>query len=236
MIHPTRTNLLLLKEKSRSVVNSIGILKARRQALIREFLSATIPFLRSRDEVRSIYGKAIRELGFSLGHEGTDYIESIVLTTGRELGVEIAEKSVMGLRYRDIKAHESAVRAPDERGYDYLSTTGHLEESIHLYETIVESMLEMAAYESKLKRLGEEIRRITRRIRVLEERIQPALREQIKSIGQYIVEREREAYYRLKRFKEIRRGRYSRYGQSVPEQKRPLPAAEGAADNGSRHE
>ncbi len=229
MIHPTRTNLLLLKEKSRSVVNSIGILKARRQALIREFLSATVPFLRSRDDVKSIYAEAIRELRFSLGHEGTDYIESLVITTGREFGVEIAEKSVMGLRYRDVKAHESAVRAPDERGYDYFSTTSHLEESIHLYETIVETMLEMAAYESKLKRLSEEIRRITRRIRVLEERVQPALRERIKSIGQYIVEREHESYYRLKRFKEIRHGRRFISGQSGPGPEQVAQPDEGAA-------
>ncbi len=204
MIHPTRTNLLLLKEKSRSVVNSIGILKARRQALIQEFLSATIPFLGSRNQVKRLYGKATAELHISLGHEGKDCIESIMLVTRRDLGVEITEKSVMGLRYRDVKTHESAVRPPDERGYDYLSTTPHLEESIHLFETIVESMLEIAAFESKLKRLSDEIQRITRRMRVLEERILPALQNQIKSIAQYIVEREREAYYRLKRFKEIR--------------------------------
>ena len=41
MIHPTRTNLLLLKEKSSSVSNSIGILKSRRQALIIEFLKTS---------------------------------------------------------------------------------------------------------------------------------------------------------------------------------------------------
>lgn len=204
MIHPTRTNLLMLKEKSRSVVNSIGILKARRQALIQEFLLTSIPFLRSRDEVRRLYGKAAGELHLSLGHEGEDYIKSIILVTRRDLGVEITEKSVMGLRYRDVTAHESAVRSPDERGYDYRSTTAHLEESIHLFETVVESMIEMAAYESKLKRLAAEIQRITRRIRVLEERILPNLRRQIKSIGQYILEREREAYYRLKRFKVMR--------------------------------
>jgi len=82
-------------------------------------------------------------------------------------------------------------------------TSSHLEKAINLFETVVESMLELAAFESKLKRLGEEIRRITRRIRVLEEKIQPVLQERIK--GQYITEREREAYYRLKRFKEIRK-------------------------------
>lgn len=205
MIHPTRTNLLLLKEKSHSVVNSIGILKARRQALIREFFSTTAPFLRSRDGVKDIYAEAVRELQVSRSHEGSDYIDSLVITTGREFGVEIEVKKVMGLRYRDVTAHESAVRLPDERGYDYRYTSSHLEEAINLFETLVESMLELAAFESKLKRLGEEIRRITRRIRVLEEKIQPVLQERIKSIGQYITEREREAYYRLKRFKEIRK-------------------------------
>jgi len=206
VIHPTRTNLLLLKEKSHSVVNSIGILKARRQALIREFVSSTAPFLRSRKEVKKIYAKAARELRLSRSHEGSDYIDSLVITTGREFGVDITIKKVMGLRYRDVTAQESVVRPPTERGYDYLCTSSHLEEAIYLFETLVASMLELATFESKLKRLGEEIRGITRRIRVLEERIQPALQERIKSIDQYITEREREAYYRLKRFKEICKG------------------------------
>lgn len=205
MIHPTRTNLLLLKDKSRSVENSMAILRARRQALIREFLATTAPFTRSREEIRSGYARALEELSLALGHEGEVFVESLEGVAGRELGVEITERSVMGLKYRDVTVEESPVRSPEERGYDYRSTTPHIEESIHLFETIVAEMLEIAAYESKLKRLGEEILRITRRVRVLEERILPGLRRNIRTIAQYIGEREREAYYRLKRFKELRR-------------------------------
>lgn len=207
MIHPTRTNLLLLKDKSRSVANSVGILKARRQALIREFLTTTLPFLRSREELKGAYAKALGELHLSLGMEGGDFMESIVAVTRRELGVEVAERSVMGLKYREVTVQETPVRRPDERGYDYRFTTPHLEEAIYLFETIMAEMVEMAAFESKLKRLGDEILRVTRRIRVLEERVLPPLRERIKAIAQYIGEREREAYYRLKRFKGIRGGR-----------------------------
>lgn len=87
------------------------------------------------------------------------------------------------------------------RGYDYLPTTPHLEESIYLFEKIVESMVEIAAFESKLKRLGEEIIKTTRKIRVIEERVLPDLKNDIKTIVQYMEEREREAFYRLKRFK-----------------------------------
>lgn len=203
MIHPTRTNLLLLKEKSRSVVNSIGILKARKQALIKEFLAATLPFLRSREEIRQSYGKALRELAITMGREGKNNIESIVKVTEREFGIDVIEKSIWGLRYKDLLFHDAPVRAPDKRGYDERGTTPHLEESAGLFEKLLEVMLHLAEYESKLKRLGEEIVRTTRRIKVLEEMVLPALKLQVKTIAQYIGERERESFYRLKRVKSI---------------------------------
>lgn len=205
MIHPTRTNLLALKDKARSVTGSIGILKARRLALIREFLAMSAPFLRSRDEVKTAYARAITELRLSLGNEGEDCIESLESVGGRELGVEITDRSVMGLHYRDVTVTEEPVRSPEERGYDYRSTTPHLEETIHLFESIMAEMLEIAAFESRMKRVGDEIMRVTRRTRVLEERTLPGLRRDIRGIAQYIGERDREAHYRLKRFREFRR-------------------------------
>ena len=81
------------------------------------------------------------------------------------------------------------------------ATTPHLEEGTALFEKLLESMLHIAQYESKIKRLGEEILRTTRRIKVLKEMVLPGLKIQIKTIAQYIGERERESYYRLKRVK-----------------------------------
>jgi V/A-type H+/Na+-transporting ATPase subunit D len=203
MIHPTRTNLLMLKEKSRSIVNSIGILKARKQALIKEFLTATLPFLRSREEIKKSYGRAIRELAISLGREGKDTIDSLAVATERDFGIEVKEKSIWGLRYKDIAYHDTPVRQADERGYDESATTPHLDDTVNLFEKLLESMLTIAEYESKLKRLGDEIVKTTRRIKVLEEMVLPGIKRQIRTIGQYIGEREREAFYRLKRVKSI---------------------------------
>ena len=204
MIHPTRTNLLLLKEKSRSVTNSVGILKARRLTLIREFLLTSLPFLRSRNEVREEYAKALAELALSVGIEGRVAIESLVAAGTGGTAVEIAERTVMGLRYRDVTVQVSPEREVDERGYDYRVTTPHLEEAVAGFEAIIAAMLEDARYVSKLKRLGEEIERVSRRTRVLEERVLPLLIRQIRTIAQSLGEREREEYYRLKRFKGVR--------------------------------
>jgi len=205
MIHPTRTNLLLLKEKRQSVHNSTGILKARRQGLIRELLAASAPFLASRDKVQATYGRAIRELALSAGIEGQEFLDSIEAVAMRDFGLEVREQSVMGLRYRDVSVQETPLRRLDERGYDFRCTTPRLEEMLHHFEQILESMLEIAVYESKLKRLAEEVLRVTRRIRVLEERVMPELTRQVRAIAQFLGERERESSFRLKRFREYAR-------------------------------
>jgi V/A-type H+-transporting ATPase subunit D len=203
MIHPTRTNLLMLKDKRRSVINSIGILKARKQALIKEFLAATAPFLRSREDIRRSYGRAIRELALSLGREGKETIGSLTAATARKFDIEVREKSIWGLRYKDIAYHDAPVRKPDGRGYYEYGTTPHVGECATLFEKLLENMLQIAEYECKLKRLGEEIVRTTRRVKVLEEMVLPGIKQQIRTIAQYIGEREREAFYRLKRVKGI---------------------------------
>ena len=203
MNRPTRTNLLLLKDKARSVTGSVGIMRARRLALMRELLAMSAPFLRSRDDVRTAYTQALVELQLALGHEGEAFIDSLESSAGRELGVAIAEVSIMGLRYRAVTVGETAARSVEERGYDYRATTPHLEEALRLFEGILAQMLETAAFESRMKRVGEEILRVTRRTRVLEERVLPGLKKEIRQIAQYLGEREREAYCRLKRFREL---------------------------------
>jgi V/A-type H+-transporting ATPase subunit D len=204
MIHPTRTDLLQLKEKVASVANSVAILKARRQALIRELLASIQPFLHSRDAIRTAYGTAITELHLAKGHEGNSFIETLAAGSAREVGVDVAEKNVMGVRYRELTGWGPFVRTPDQRNYGYALTTPHLEESLHLFERTVQEMLEIAAFENKLQMLGREIQHVTRRTRVLEERVLPRLKAQIRAITHYIGEREREAHFRLKRFKTMR--------------------------------
>ena len=201
MIHPTRTDLLQLKERVTSVANSVAILRARRQALIREFLESVRPFLRSREAVRAEYARALGELQLATGHEGVALIDALAATSERDIGADIAEQKVMGVPYRGLTVWGPFVRSPEQRNYGYATTTPHLEESVYLFEKIAESILATAAYENKLEKLGEEIRHVTRRTRVLEERVLPKLRSDIKTIVQYISEREREAHFRLKRFK-----------------------------------
>jgi V/A-type H+-transporting ATPase subunit D len=201
MIHPTRTDLLLLREKAASIANSVSILQARRQALIREFLASVRPFLRSRDGMAARYASAIAELNLARGHEGDALIDLIAAGSARDVGVEIADRSVLGVRYHDLKVWGPFVQTPAERGFGYANTSPHLDEAAYAFEKLTEDLLEMATYEARLKRLGDAIQQVTRRVRVLEERVLPQLLNDIKSVAQHIGEREREAHFRLKKFK-----------------------------------
>ena len=201
MIQPTRTNLLQLKDRLRAVDNCTTILKGRRQALIKEFLKITQPLIASREELSLAYARAIDALHVSKAREGPPAVVALAAASRREIAVEVAEGNLLGLRFRDLTMHETVARDFEERPYDMLGSSPWLDEAIEEFEGIVEEMLSLANFEGKFRRLAEELVRLTRRIRILEERISPALTKDIHAMGQYLAERERETYFRLKRFK-----------------------------------
>lgn len=210
MIQTTRTNLLLFKARLQAVTNCTVILKGRRQALIKEFLKITRPLMQSREEVAQAYARALDALQVGMAREGDPAVRALAVASRRSLAVEVAEGNLLGLRYRDLVRHESVARTFDERPYDMLSSSTWLDEAIDAFEGIVEEMLALASFEGKFRRLAEELVRLTRRIRILEERVAPSLKSEIRSMAQYLSEREREGYFRLKRFKEIRSAKDSR--------------------------
>ncbi|NIQ94174.1 MAG: V-type ATP synthase subunit D [Desulfuromonadales bacterium] len=201
MLHPTRTNLLGLKDRRGSVNNSIRILKARRQALIKEFINASRQFVNERREIRDMYRQAIAELAGTRVLEGPGLLASFAAVNRRDPQIVIKRRNRMGVTYHDVTVQDSIIRNLEDRPYDFWDTSHRLEETIYDFERVAEAVLFLAIHESKLKRLGEEITRVSRRIRVLEDRILPRIETNIHTISQYLGERERESYYRLKRFK-----------------------------------
>lgn len=205
-MHPNRAQLIQLRERRQTVLGSVEILKGRRQALLREFLAATKPLLRTRAAIRTKYIAALQHLRLTLGAEGEPFVASLAGVNRQELGLQIVPRNILGLRYFELSVSQTPLRTPAERGYDLRGNTPHLEEALDLFERIAAEMLETAAYEAKLKRLEEELRRLARRIRVLEERLEPQLAREIQQVVLAIGEREREEHFRLRRFKQRRRG------------------------------
>jgi V/A-type H+-transporting ATPase subunit D len=210
MIHPNRTYLLQQKERRQAVANSLAILKARRQALIMEFLASARPFLLNRRQLSTEYRRAIEELQLERALDGTDTVASVAMVSSRDIEVRIEPRNILGVRYKEALV-AGAIRSSDEEfPYDPGGTAPPLEEATERFKLILENMLKFAGFESKIKRLARDIGQLSRKSRVLEQRVLPELHRTIRTAVQYIGEREREDHYRLKKFKELKGG--SRFG------------------------
>jgi len=203
MIHPNRTYLLQQKERKKTVENSLNILKARRQALILEFMASARPFLLTRREISGAYRLAIEDLQLALVRDGRNGVSSIAAVSERDVRVRIEPRNILGVRYRETLVEGGIKSKTTEIQYDPGGVSGHFEEAVNRFETILENMLVFAGFESKLKKFSRDIRQISRKSRVLEQRVLPALGRNLKTAVQYISEREREDHYRLKKFKDM---------------------------------
>ena len=134
MIQPTRTNLLLLKDRLHAVLNCTTILKGRRQALIKEFLKITKPLMQSREEVSQAYARALDALQVSKARESPVAVDALSAISRRKIAVEVAEGNLLGLRFRDLTMHETVARTFDERPYDMYGSSPWLDETIHEFE------------------------------------------------------------------------------------------------------
>ncbi len=199
-VSPTRMNLLIRKRQIKIAQQGASLLKNKRDALLREFMDLIKPILKDRKELDENLRKAVSVLAIALGVDGSEKLESAALATKREYLLKVEEKRVWGVKLPSIEGTEMK-RSILERGYSPLSITSRIDLTAEAFENIVNLIVRMAPMEIKLKKLGNEIKKTTRRVNALEERLIPDLKEQVKFIRQVLEDREREDKFRLKRLK-----------------------------------
>ena len=69
------------------------------------------------------------------------------------------------------------------------------------FETALDAIVDTAPLQVRIRRLGAELQRTTRRINTLEQRVITQLQQEIAGIELRLQERDREEQFRLKRFK-----------------------------------
>lgn len=147
--------------------------------------------------------RARNGLAMALGLAGREAVVSAGFSARREVAFDLVERNVWGVRFPDIR-FESAVRPADGRGISLLGSAPAVDESARRFEEVLDLTFEVVSVEMKLKRIGQEIRKLTRRINALRDRVVPGLRSAARRIVSALEEREREDLFRVKRFKAAR--------------------------------
>ena len=207
-VSPTRMNLLALKGRILTAGEGARLLKGKRDALMREFLATVGTVIDSRQKLARLCREGMSTLNAAKALEGEFLLESAALGARRALPIEVRDRRVWGISVPEIELRD-LVRAFNARGYNPLTTPVLVEETAEAFEKILDQALKIAVQETRLRRLGEEIRKTSSRVNALEQVLLPGLRRDVSEIGALLEEHSREETFRLKRLKEKARERPS---------------------------
>ncbi len=176
------------------------LLKKKRDALLLEFMSVMDIALQASEELQRVAREASFALALAKAVDGTVAVKSVALATRGEATVDISGSYVMGVPIPDVKKRSFA-RSSIGRGYSIIGVSSRIDEAAERFEREIDAILEIAAVETKLRRLGLEIQKTRRRVNALEYIVLPTLDGQVRFIQQALDERAREDLFRLKKVK-----------------------------------
>ena len=202
-ISPTRTELLARKAQIQLARQGAELLRGKREALVREFLSELQRFVDARDALRRELYDAKQSLMRALAIDGPEAVASAGLASRRPIELEMKERNIWGTRVVEVGT-DYAPREALERGYTTTGASARITETAERFEVAMELILRVAPLDRKLGRLAEEIRKTSRRVNALEQRLLPSLAEQVLYIRGVLDQREREDVLRLKHLKRRR--------------------------------
>lgn len=196
-INPTRMELLSLKNRTKLAVKGHGLLKEKRDALIKEFFD----ILDRVKGVREAAEKSLKEANEALLEAqiamGDLAVRKASLSVKESIDVDIKSRSVMGVSVpvTNVKMEERSII---DRGYSLADTTIQLDEAAKKFEDSIKFLIELGEVEKTIFLLAEEIEATKRRVNALEHIMIPRFENTEKYIDMRLQEMERENFVRLK--------------------------------------
>lgn len=199
-VAPTRMQLLAHKGQIKFAADGVQLLEGKREALLKELIERAKELRNLRNQLHKMGRAALSALAIARAVRGTPEVCSAGVAGRRELQLDVRTEKVWGLSLGAIDRH-NIVRSQRERGTGLLDVSSQVVEASDSSEKMVDQLLVCAPKESNLLIIGEEVRKVSRRINALNEYLLPKLRGEMRTIARVLDEREREETFRLKRIK-----------------------------------
>ncbi len=203
--------VLLGKKRQRKLAtDGASLLRNKREALLAEFMALIKPLLSQRKSLDERTKKALSALAIAMGVDGPEALSSAAMASGHDLLIDVKDRKVWGVHLPAVESGGTA-RGLLARGYSPISVTSRIDWTAEEFEQLLEAVLALVPTEVKLKKMGLEIKKTTRRVNALEQKIIPDLDAEIAFIRQVLEDRGREDTFRLKLLKaksEKKGGRY----------------------------
>jgi V/A-type H+-transporting ATPase subunit D len=195
-ISPTRMNLLSRRSQLALAVRGVDLLQKKRDALVREFFGLVHTTLEARKQLNAAGRQAHMALFSAKSFDGPQAVEALSLSVPPISNVQADVENVWGTRVTRLAVEwtEGAATSPIAVGGQTLAAQ-------IAFRKLSRALVQVANTESRLRRIGEEIKKTARRVNALELTVIPGIRSQIRYIRQVLDQQEQEDFFRLKRIK-----------------------------------
>jgi V/A-type H+-transporting ATPase subunit D len=193
---PTRMNLLTRRGQYALAARGVNLLQKKRDALVREFFTLVHETLEARRQLNADGREAHMALILAKSFDSPKAVEDLSLSMPGLSNVRVEVENIWGTRVPDLSAvwPQGAVVSPLFVGGQTLAAQA-------AFRRLGRALLLVANTESRMRRIGEEIKKTARRVNALELAVIPGLRSQIRYIRQVLDQQEQEDIFRLKRVK-----------------------------------
>jgi V/A-type H+-transporting ATPase subunit D len=193
---PTRMNLLTRRSQYSLASRGVNLLQKKRDALVREFFTLVQAALEARRQLNEAGREAHMALILAKSFDGPQAVEALSLSVPDVSNIRVELQNIWGTRVPVLAADwpQGAVVSPLFVGGQTLAAQA-------AFRKLGRALLRVANTESRLRRIGEEIKKTARRVNALELAVIPGLRSQIRYIRQVLDQQEQEDIFRLKRVK-----------------------------------
>lgn len=199
-VSPTRMNMLQRKAQIGLATQGVELLKNKRDALMKEFFDLVKPYVKQRQAFLEELTRAQGLIAMAEAEFGNARVHSAALSAYREIRSKMKVENIWGIKVAEPEKIDF-VRRPTARGYDPATTPARIDDAALSFEKLMSTILEMAANYVKIKKMGEEIKKTTRRVNALEQTVIPTLTSEVRFIRSTLEEREREDVFRMKLIK-----------------------------------
>ena len=197
-VAPTRSNLLQRRDQLKLAIRGADLLKRKRDALIGEFFQLVKSALEARRALTKASQEAYLSLFLANAWDGPEAVKSLSLAESGELEVAISVDNLFGVKVPRV---EPPTFATGELPFSPVEAGARTLDAAAQFRALTEAIVRVAATETRLRRIGEEIKKTSRRVNALEQLVIPNIGRQIKDIRSVLDQRALEEVTVLKRIK-----------------------------------
>lgn len=191
---PTKGNLILAKNSLSLSKQGYELMDKKRNILIRELMDLIARANDIQNEIDTTFTNAYQALQRANIQMGIHQVEQIAGVVSVEDSIRIKRRSVMGTEIPKVE-YEKKENKP---AYSFYGTKMSLDEACQQFVRVKELTIRLAEVENSAYRLAYNIKKTQKRANALQNITIPRYQRLAKEIQEYLEEKEREEFTRLK--------------------------------------